>query len=105
MEVGRFSFARSRSLFALSLFALCSSDFKAWAQQAPTSSPVENTVPAALPTAQPVSQAAIGSARSNADSTKATPGSDSIKPVASASESSSMRLGVGDLLEVGVYNV
>jgi polysaccharide export outer membrane protein len=105
MEFGRFSFARSRSLFALSLFALCSSDFKAWAQQAPTSSPVENTVPAALPTAQPVSQAAIGSARSNADSTKATPGSDSIKPVASASESSSMRLGVGDLLEVGVYNV
>jgi len=104
MEFGRFSFARSRSLFALSLLVLCGSDFKAWAQQAPASSPVESTTPA-LPAARSVSQAAIGTGSSNADSTKGTPGSDSAKPVADAGESSVLRLGPGDLLEVGVYNV
>jgi len=105
MEFGRFSFARSRSLLALSVLVLCGSDFKAWAQQAPASSPVENTTPAVLPAARSISQAAVGSSSSNADSTKGTPGSDSAKPVADAGENSVLRLGPGDLLEVGVYNV
>jgi len=103
MEFGRFSFARSRSLLALSLLVLCGSDFKAWTQQAPASSPVESTTPA-LPAARSVSQAAIGSGSPNADSTKATPQSDSAKALAGG-ENSSLRLGIGDLLEVGVYNV
>ena len=104
MEFGRFSFARSRVVFALSLLALCGSDFKAWAQQAPSVSPVENTAPA-LPAARSISQAAIGSANSNANSTKGTPGSDSASPAAASSDNSALRLGPGDLLEVGVYNV
>ncbi len=48
MEFGRFGFARSRSLLAFSLVLVCSLEFKGWAQQAPASPPVENTVPHCL---------------------------------------------------------
>jgi polysaccharide export outer membrane protein len=51
-----------------------------------------------MPAAEPLSQAAIGTARANADSAKTTPGGPS-------ENSSSLRLGAGDLLEVSVYNV
>jgi polysaccharide biosynthesis/export protein len=105
MEFGRFSFARRRSRLTFFLVLLCCSEFKAWAQQAPASSPVESTVPA-LPAAQPISQAAVGSSRTNADPSKATQSGPSAIPVAAANEDSSrLRLGAGDLLEVGVYNV
>jgi polysaccharide export outer membrane protein len=105
MEFGRFSFACSRILLAFSLVLVCSLEFKGWAQQAPASSPVENTVPA-LPPAQPLSQAAVGSARNNADATKPAPSGGSVNSVATANgDSSSLRLGAGDLLEVSVYNV
>ena len=99
MEFGRFRFARSRGLLALCLVLLWGSEFKAWAQQ--TSSPA-NTVPA-LPEAEPISQAAVGSARST-DSAKPTPRARSANPAANEG-STSLRLGPGDLLEVGVYNV
>src|SRR5258708_26735970 len=99
MELGRFSFARSRGLVVVSLVVLCCSEFRVGAQQ--TSSPA-STVPA-LPAAEPISQAAVGSARST-DSTKPTPSAASVSGVANEG-SSSLRLGPGDLLEVGVYNV
>jgi polysaccharide biosynthesis/export protein len=102
MEFGRFNFARS--LFAFSLVLLCSLE-PGRGQQAPASLPVENTLPA-LPAAQPISQAATGSGRApnRGDAGKPAPGSASANPV-SAADSSSLRLGAGDLLEVSVYNV
>ena len=103
MEFGRFSFARSGSLLALALVLLCGSEFEAWAQQAPASAP-ESTAPV-LPAVEPISQAAVGSARTNTESAKAAPGTASTRPVAASENSSSLRLGPGDLLEVGVYNV
>jgi polysaccharide export outer membrane protein len=103
MEFGRLSFARSGSLLAFSLVLLCSWGFKAWAQQAPASAPGEVVVPA-LPAAQPISQAAAGAADNNPAQT--SPAGSSTDSVASASENSSlMKLGPGDLLEVSIYNV
>jgi polysaccharide export outer membrane protein len=105
MEFGRSSFARSRGWLAFSLVLLCSLGFKGWAQQAPASSPVENTVPA-LPPAQPIAQAAVGTAPKGSDSAKSAKSDDSVNPVAASSEDLSLlRLGAGDLLEVSVYNV
>jgi polysaccharide export outer membrane protein len=110
MEFGRLSFAHGRSLLAFTLVLLCSSEFKAGAQQAPApsstaSSAAGGTVPA-LPAAQSISQAAAGSVPNNADSAPASQGGPGAGSVASANENSSLlRLGPGDLLEVGVYNV
>jgi polysaccharide export outer membrane protein len=105
MPFGRFRLARSRSLLAFSLVFVCSLEFKSWAQQAPASSPVENTVPALAP-AQPLAQAAVGSAPNNANSGKALPSGASANAAAGANaDSSLLRLGSGDLLEVSVYNV
>jgi polysaccharide export outer membrane protein len=107
MESGRLSCVRS--LLAFSLVFFCGSEFAAWAQQSPASSsassPVESTVPA-LPAAQPLSQAAVGTVPNNAQGAKPSPSdspTDSIVPA--AENSSTLRLGPGDLLEVGVYNV
>jgi polysaccharide biosynthesis/export protein len=101
MEFGRFGFTRGCSLLAFSLALLCGSEFKAWAQQEPASPPVESTVPAL-----PVSQAAVGSGHSNADSAKAPQSGVPASSGAAANDNSSLlRLGAGDLVEVGVYNV
>ncbi len=101
MELGRFSFARSRGLLVVSLMLLCGAEFRVRAQQAPEPSPA-SPVPA-LPAAQAISQAAVGSART--DSAKATPMSAASASPSANEGSSSLRLGPGDLLEVGVYNV
>ena len=103
MEFGRFSCVRS--LLALSLVLLCGSEFKAWAQQSPVSSPSQGTVPA-LPAAQPLSQAAAGTVPKNAQPANPSVNDSSTGSVTPATETSSMlRLGAGDLLEVSVYNV
>jgi polysaccharide export outer membrane protein len=105
MEFGRFSFARSRRLLAFSLVLFCSSEFKIWAQGTATSSPAQSTVPA-LPAAQPLSEAAAGTVPNNAQAAKASQSASSTGSVATANGNSSLlRLGTGDLLEVGVYNV
>jgi polysaccharide biosynthesis/export protein len=105
MEFGRFGLVRSRSLFEFCLVILCFSDFGVWAQQAPSTPPVESAVPA-LPAAQPLSQAAVGTGRNNAPSAQAPQSGPATDSVAVTREnSSSLRLGAGDLLEVGVYNV
>src|SRR5258708_29733202 len=103
MELGRFSFARSRGLLVVSLMLLCGSEFRVRVQRAQEASPA-SPVPA-LPAAQPISQAAVGSARSSTDSAKATPMSAASASPSANEGSSSLRLGPGDLLEVGVYNV
>jgi len=103
MEFGRFSCVCS--LLALSLVLLCGSEFKAWAQQSPASSPSQGTVPA-LPAVQPLSQAAAGSVPNNAQPANPPASDSSTGSVTSAIENSSMlRLGTGDLVEVSVYNV
>jgi polysaccharide biosynthesis/export protein len=98
MEFGRFSFVRSHGWFVFCFVLLCGSQFKGWAQQGAASSPAGMTVPAL-----PASQAA---APTNPDSAKAAKSGAAAGAVAAADQSSSlMRLGPGDLLEVGVYNV
>jgi len=105
MEFGRSSFTRSSGLLACALGLLCGLECQAWGQQTPPSSPTESTVPA-LPAEQPISQAARGSAGTNADSAKTTQSGASAGSVAAGNENSPLlRLGPGDLLEVGVYNV
>jgi polysaccharide export outer membrane protein len=103
MEFGRFSFARSRGLLALSLVLLCSGKGVAWTQQAPPASP-DNAVPA-LPAAVPISQAAVGTAANHADAANTPARDGSSKSAAGSNSSSAFRLGAGDLVEVGVYNV
>jgi len=70
------------------------------AQEPSRSSPVEQqaTPPAAIPAAQPVPQA---SENSTAPATAPAKGGDTNKPP----ESTQVKLGVGDLIEVSVYNV
>jgi polysaccharide export outer membrane protein len=105
MEFGRFNFARSGSLFALACVSVFALGLNAWGQQAPATSSTGSAVPA-LPAAQPISQATIGSGTGKADPAKA---SESVSPSTSVAptdqNSSPQRLGPGDLIEVGVYNV
>jgi polysaccharide export outer membrane protein len=103
MEFSRFRVAGSRGLLAFALVLLCSWEFKAWAQ-APTPSATENAAPT-LPAAQPISQAATRTVP-NAGSAKPAPSgppADSVGPA--TANSSALKLGPGDLVEVGVYNV
>ena len=104
MEFGRFSFARSGSLFAPAFVLLAVSTLAASAQQAPPS-PSTDKLPSALPAAQPISQMAIGSGTGSADPAKAAGSAASSNAVARDDQNSSLRLGPGDLIEVSVYNV
>jgi polysaccharide biosynthesis/export protein len=102
MEFGRFRFAHSCGLITFSLVLLYSS---AGAQQAPTSPPTKDSVPA-LPAAQPLSEAAVGTVPPNTQSAKTSQSGAAADPAATSNENSSPpKLGPGDLLEVGVYNV
>jgi polysaccharide export outer membrane protein len=101
MGFSRFSAVRSRSLFVLSLVLFSGSEFQAWTQQEPASSPAGSVAPTL-----PVSQAAVGSSRQNSDSATAAQSGAPVSSVAiAAGNSLALRLGSGDLLEVGVYNV
>jgi polysaccharide export outer membrane protein len=119
MELGRFGLARGGSLFALAVILISGAGFKAWAQQAPASSSTGNTVPT-LPAAVPISRAAIGTIPSNSDTAQVPDGAAANSaaannPVSNNSVSTNatdgdqgsptLRLGPGDLIEVGVYNV
>ncbi len=105
MEFGRFSLPCSRSLLGFSLVLFYGSSFQALAQQAPAPSPAANTVPG-LPAVHPLSQAAIGIAPRTADSANPVPSSPAPDSAASHIENSpTLRLGPGDLIEIGVYNV
>src|SRR5580692_2579897 len=107
MAFGRFGFVRSRSCLVFCLVLLCGSEFKAWAQQqGAAATPAGSTAPAL-----PVTKAAAGSAAANADSTKVGPGGAATgmgapgDPASKTENASPLKLGPGDLLEVGVYNV
>jgi polysaccharide biosynthesis/export protein len=103
MGFGRFSFVGSLRLLTCALVLVCGSQFKAWAQ-APAPSTTESAVPT-LPAAQPISQAGAETAP-NGDSAKpAQSGAPTGSVAAAAGNSSVLRLGAGDLVEVAVYNV
>jgi polysaccharide export outer membrane protein len=101
MEFGRYGLIRTCSWFLFCLVLLRGSEFKAWSQQEAASPPVASTVPAL-----PVSQAAIGNTRPEGDSAKPAQSGAVAGTVIPAKENSSLqKLGPGDLIEVGVYNV
>jgi polysaccharide export outer membrane protein len=104
MQFGRFSFARSGSLFALAVVTFFVPWLKGSAQQAPPS-PSTNSAPA-LPAAKSISEAAIGSAGAKPDSAKPNDNSPASNAAVPAFQTTpSMKLGSGDLIEVSVYNV
>ena len=102
MEFGRFSFALSRGLLVFSLTLLCSAGSRVSAQQPRAASPDGQTP--TLPAAQPISHAAMGVAGQVSGATTSVKETSKTASVNSDS-SSTLRLGPGDLLEVGVYNV
>src|SRR3984957_8739479 len=103
MAFGRFSCART--LLAFVLVSFCVFRLTAFSQQAPSLSPGQNTV-TGLPTAQPLSQAAVGTVPHNNPPAKDVQNNSSPSAPTSFPENpSQLRLGAGDLLEVGVYNV
>jgi polysaccharide biosynthesis/export protein len=103
MQFGRFSFARSGSLFAITLVFFLALGMKVSAQQASPSSST-NHAPG-LPAATPISQAAIGSG-GNTNSAKPQENAAPSSTASPADQTTpSTRLGPGDLIEVNVYNV
>src|ERR1700722_5609860 len=102
MAFGRFSCART--LLAFVLVSFCVFRLTAFSQQAPSLSPGQNTV-TGLPTAQPLSQAAVGTVPHNNPPAKDVQNNSSPSAPTSFPENpSQLRLGAGDLLEVGVYD-
>ena len=108
MPSGRSSFVRRMYGCGFALILTCTFSSTAGAQQKPDNSPAETP---ALSAGQPASQAAIGSTGTSAN--QVTPSGD---PTASATnnkpsspgsggDSSLVKLGGGDLIEVSVYNV
>ncbi len=104
MEFGRFSYVRGRILLGFALVLLCRWEFQAWAQQSPAPSTAGSPAPA-MPGAQTASQAANGTAPNNASSVKGVQSGAANSGSADDENSSKLRLGAGDLLEVSVYNV
>src|SRR5271166_1938802 len=108
MEFGGFN-ARRSSLLASFLITIFSLVFPAGAQQQPSPGGVNANE---LPPAQPISQAALpsGSVKSEPVKNESSKGSDngagsSNSDATESTSSSLLKLGPGDLLEVGVYNV
>src|SRR6267154_436745 len=99
MKFGKFS--RCRSLLAFCLVLFCSAGLKARAQQ--SVSPAGNPNPA-LPAVQPLSQAAAGTVPQSGPAAKHSPAQSSVGSEGIL-DSSTLKLGAGDLLEVSVYNV
>jgi polysaccharide biosynthesis/export protein len=103
MAFGRFGIVRSRSWLVFCLVLFCGSELKAWAQQQGAAvAPAGSTSPAL-----PVTQAAVGSVADSAKAAQsgAATGVATGDPASKNENTSPFKLGPGDLLEVGVYNV
>ncbi len=101
MQLHRFRFVRSGSLFVIFLALACSARLELRAQNTG-----QSTAEAAgkLPAAQPLSDAAVPeSAGNNGRAIVAKTDSDNFS--ASAADASSVKLAPGDLIELSVYNV
>ena len=108
MEFGRFVLSRSGSLLAFTLVLLCGSSQNGWTQQAPPpANPRTDQAPSpALPLRTPAFEAARSGAGNREQA--AEPADECVRARAGSSagvNSPRLRLGAGDLLEVGVYNV
>jgi polysaccharide export outer membrane protein len=105
MEFGRNNFARSGAPLRFALVLVFTACLNARGQQVSPTAPTPGTN-AGMPAAKPISQAAIGTEPGRVDAAKLTENNAPSKSTASAGESSpSLKLGPGDLIEVGVYNV
>src|ERR1700731_2472723 len=102
MAFGRLSCART--LLAFVLVSFCGMRLTAFSQETPAPSPGQNTVPG-LPAAQPLSQAAVGTVPHNNPPAANAQNNSFGAPTSFPENPSQLRLGAGDLLEVGVYNV
>jgi polysaccharide export outer membrane protein len=100
MEFGRCGVVGFASLFALVVIVVFGLAFGAESQQQPAASSTGNSVPA-LPAARSLSEAAIGTTPNHSNGAKAAQDQSSMADDAS----SRVRLGPGDLIEIGVYNV
>jgi polysaccharide export outer membrane protein len=96
MQLGRFRSFRSASWLAVAIAGFCASGAMLGQQ-----SPANGSALPALPAAEPIAQVArrSGAADSKAPNAPATPA------VTEGTPESLLRLGAGDLVEVGVYNV
>jgi polysaccharide biosynthesis/export protein len=99
MKFGKSRFARGSSLFALFLAVLPGSNRTVEAQTSPLSPPSLNAP--SLPAAEPLSQAARSASKNGSDSAQSAQAAQS-RPT---NNSSPLRLGPGDLIEVSIYNV
>jgi len=106
MRFGEVCFARSVCQLALVGFLFSGLGFRALAQQPPASSSSSAEIPApTLPATRPISEAALSSA-SGKDSAKPAESVNTQNTGSSAIQDTSLlRLGAGDLIEVSVYNV
>jgi polysaccharide biosynthesis/export protein len=100
MQLGKFRFAHSGSLFAVLLALMCGASVGVVAQNT-GQSPAEATDK--LPAAQPLSDAAVPSAGNSSRAIPAKKDSDNLPP--SEADASSVKLAPGDLIELSVYNV
>jgi len=106
MEFGRNNFARSGGLLKVALIFVFAAGVNARGQQVSPPAATPGSADAGMPAAKPISQAAIGTEPGNSDAAKAAENNTASKSAASTGENSpSLKLGPGDLIEVGVYNV
>jgi len=109
MKWGRQVFARQRCVALCGLVFFLSVNLRVGAQQKPTTSPSTETAVPALPPAQPISGAATSAAKGSSPQPNSPPAAagPNATPAESGSnqDSSLLRLGPGDLIELNVYNV
>ncbi len=105
MEFGRNNFAWSGDLLRIALILIFVAGGNARGQQVSPPAPGAG-VDVGMPAAKPISQAAIGTEPGSAAAVKVNENTSTPKPAAAPGETSpSLKLGPGDLIEVGVYNV
>jgi polysaccharide biosynthesis/export protein len=101
MQPGRFDFARGVRL-AFCCVSICGTALNLFAQSAASASTAES---GSLPPAQSLSQAATPASRANSRTSLDDLRSGDEGNVSSEVDSSIIRLGTGDLIELSVYNV
>jgi polysaccharide export outer membrane protein len=104
MEFGRNTFARSGGLLKVALILIFIVAVNARGQVSPQA-PKPGSADAGVPAGKPSSQAAGVTEPGSIEVDKATESNTPSKETASGESSPSLKLGPGDLIEVGVYNV
>jgi polysaccharide biosynthesis/export protein len=102
MQLGRFGFARSVSLFAIFPLVICALESSSLAQNPSQNSDSETGT---LPAAQPLSVIAHPASRASGENARTAQGDSKESAWSSGVDSSRVKLGAGDLIEISVYNV